>query len=155
MYHAVWVILGKKHILDEKLHAKYGEVVRIKPNQLSFIGEEAWRGIYMHRQGQPQMAKWGRGGANDKGAYSIINAPDDIHARQRKSLSHAFSEKAARILDIMARLLKLMPFSVERAGAPDHDVHRQPHFEYTSGCTRRTAFEYGAILQLDHIRHNR
>jgi hypothetical protein len=105
MFHAVWTMLGKKHILDQKLHAKYGEVVRIKPNQLSFIREDAWKDIYMHRQGQPQMAKRGRGTSNKNGAYNIINAPDDIHARQRKSLSHAFSEKAACIPDMAVTLL--------------------------------------------------
>jgi hypothetical protein len=139
-------MLGKKHILDEKLHAKYGEVVRIKPNQLSFTGEEAWRDIYMHRQGQPQMAKWGRGSSNDKGVYSIINAPDDIHARQRKSLSHAFSERAVCIAYIVATLLRLMLLSVKRAGVPDYDIHRHPHFKHTPGCTQRMAFEYGIVL---------
>lgn len=102
LYYSWWSMRGKRHMRDEHLHAKYGEVVRIKPNQLSFIGDNAWRDIYMHRQGQPQMAKFNRGGANKKGAYSIINAPDDIHARQRKSLSHAFSEKAVSHSQIRA-----------------------------------------------------
>lgn len=28
------------------LHAKYGEVVRVAPNELSFVCEEAWERIY-------------------------------------------------------------------------------------------------------------
>ncbi|KAF2101263.1 cytochrome P450 monooxygenase [Rhizodiscina lignyota] len=104
LYYATWSMRGKRHTLDEQLHAKYGQVVRIKPNQLSFIGENCWKDIYMHRQGHPQMAKFNRGGANKKGAYSIINAPDDVHARQRKGLSHAFSEKALREQEPLIKL---------------------------------------------------
>jgi hypothetical protein len=36
-------------ILPQKisaLHAKYGEVVRVAPNELSFVCEEAWERIY-------------------------------------------------------------------------------------------------------------
>ena len=34
----------------EKWHGKYGDVVRIAPNRLSFIGDSAWKDIYMHKQ---------------------------------------------------------------------------------------------------------
>jgi cytochrome P450 len=77
------------------MHAKYGEVVRITPNGLSFINDTVWRDVYMHRQGHPQMKKVMRARPVN-GAYSIISAPNDIHARQRKVLAHAFSEKAVR-----------------------------------------------------------
>ena len=40
---------GQKHTLVERLHEKYGEVVRIGPNELSFITETAWKDIYMYR----------------------------------------------------------------------------------------------------------
>jgi hypothetical protein len=40
---------GQKHAIVERLHAKYGEVVRIAPNELSLITETAWKDIYMYR----------------------------------------------------------------------------------------------------------
>jgi cytochrome P450 len=95
LYYAYYTIKGEKHKANAEVHAKYGEVVRITPNGLSFINETVWRDVYMHRQGQPQMRKVMRG-RTINGAYSIINAPNDIHARQRKALAHAFSEKAVR-----------------------------------------------------------
>lgn len=49
----------------------------------------------MHRQNQKQMQK-ALPRRQINGAYHIINAPDDVHARQRKMLSHAFSERALR-----------------------------------------------------------
>ena len=40
-----------------KLHEKYGDVVRLAPNELSFAVEEAWRDIYMHRRGHKEAKK--------------------------------------------------------------------------------------------------
>jgi hypothetical protein len=95
LYSSFWSVLGKRHHLDEWAHAKYGEVVRLSPERLSFIGNDAWKDIYMHKQGQPQFPKLNRlSNHKPPPAYSIINAPDDIHSRQRKALSHAFSERA-------------------------------------------------------------
>jgi hypothetical protein len=39
------------------------------------------------------MQKWASFNPGQK-AFHIQNAPDDIHARQRKILSHAFSDRA-------------------------------------------------------------
>jgi cytochrome P450 len=93
--HSVFYILrGQRSSYAKKLHERYGEVVRTKPNELSFIGQSAWKDIYMHRQGQKQMQKSERT-SSPIGGYSIINCPDDVHTRQRRLLSHAFSERAA------------------------------------------------------------
>lgn len=83
-----------------RLHDKYGEVVRVSPNDLSFIsGETAWQDIYGFRtgqhKGQQNMAKdpvWYPKAAN--GAPSILLGNDEVHSRGRRILSHAFSEKA-------------------------------------------------------------
>lgn len=88
---AFHTVLGKRSKHSEKLHAQYGDVVRTRPNELSFIGEHAWKDIYSHKQGHKQMAKAGR---PTGGVPSILNAGDDDHSRQRKLLSHAFSERA-------------------------------------------------------------
>jgi len=75
---AFYAVRGLRSKYNESLHAKYGPVVRTKPNELSFISEDAWKDIYMHRQGHKQMAKAGR-----SAGLSIIVADDDAHARQR------------------------------------------------------------------------
>lgn len=79
-----------------ELHETYGEIVRWGPDSLSFINESAWRDIYMVRQ--PQMKKIMKSRTLN-GAHSIIAAPEDVHARQRKVLAHAFSEKAVSMTD--------------------------------------------------------
>ncbi|KAF2768082.1 cytochrome P450 monooxygenase [Teratosphaeria nubilosa] len=82
------------------LHKKYGEVVRISPNEVSFTsGETAWQDIYGFRTGKMKghatMQKdpaWYPPAIN--GAPSILIANDEDHSRGRRLLSHAFSEKA-------------------------------------------------------------
>jgi len=76
-------------------HRHYGPVVRIRPNELSFITDSAWKDIYAHRQGHPQMPKIMRTKPIN-GAPSLMSANDADHARQRKLLSAAFSDHALR-----------------------------------------------------------
>jgi hypothetical protein len=86
---------GRYVSLNKRLHEEYGEVVRTKPNELSFISESTWKDVYMHRQGQPQMEKARRDHfSSDPTLFNIVNAPDDVHSRQRRSVSHAFSDRA-------------------------------------------------------------
>jgi cytochrome P450 len=73
-------------------HEKYGEVVRITPNQLSFTNERAWKDIYMHQQGKPQLKKVPLLPVQER-APNLLQAPDEIHARQRKMVAHAFSDR--------------------------------------------------------------
>lgn len=84
----------------KKLHDKYGDVVRVTPNEISFIsGETAWPQIAGFRtgdlKGHKNMQKdpvWYTPGP--KGVSSILVANDEAHSRGRRVLSHAFSEKA-------------------------------------------------------------
>lgn len=83
------------------LHARYGEVVRVSPTELSFIsGETAWQDIYGFRTGKnktPPYLKdrtWFPAAGN--GVYPIISADEATHSRVRRTLAHAFSDKALR-----------------------------------------------------------
>ncbi|EME87800.1 uncharacterized protein MYCFIDRAFT_71270 [Pseudocercospora fijiensis CIRAD86] len=83
-----------------ELHEKYGEVVRISPNEISFTSiDTAWPDIYGFRTGKMKGhlntlkdPAWYPPPMN--GAPSIIIADDDLHSKGRRVLSHAFSEKA-------------------------------------------------------------
>lgn len=79
-----------------ELHEKYGDVVRIGPNELSYNNGNAVKEIYTSR---PQMSKDKRFYASPKilnAANDIINADHADHSRFRRLLAHAFSEKALR-----------------------------------------------------------
>ncbi|KAJ5752860.1 hypothetical protein N7520_009777 [Penicillium odoratum] len=39
------------------LHKKYGDIVRIAPDELAFSHPDAWKDIMGHKNGKPEMAK--------------------------------------------------------------------------------------------------
>ena len=79
-------------------HDKYGEVVRFSPDELSFMGEQAWKDIHGHRD--PPLIKdplfYDSVKSSSNRAPSIFNAGPQSHPRIRKQLAYAFSEKALR-----------------------------------------------------------
>lgn len=81
-----------------ELHLKYGETIRISPNELSFTQSKAWKEIHGARN--PEFPKDHRRTAlPPNGYYNILNAPKDEHARFRRLLAHAFSEKVSIMLN--------------------------------------------------------
>jgi cytochrome P450 len=80
-----------------ELHHQYGNVVRIAPDELSFIDSEAWKAIYGTRVGHGQKAKDSRFYVPTiENAPSIIMSNDADHSRFRRLLSHAFSDASLR-----------------------------------------------------------
>ncbi|CAG8908965.1 unnamed protein product [Penicillium egyptiacum] len=93
------MILGGRFPQKTKaLHQQYGDVVRIAPDELSFIDGAAWKPIYGTRVGHGQKSKDYRFYAPTPGeAPSIIVSNDADHSRFRRLLSHAFSESSLRV----------------------------------------------------------
>ncbi|KAF2182923.1 isotrichodermin C-15 hydroxylase [Zopfia rhizophila CBS 207.26] len=80
-----------------KWHEKYGHVVRITPDTLSFTSSQAWTDIYGLKQSQqrgnlPKDPKYYI--KTPEGADTISTANDADHRRLRRIQAHAFSEKA-------------------------------------------------------------
>ena len=72
-------------------------MVRIAPDELSFVGPNAFRDIYGISPGHKDFPKnpiWIHPMVN--GLYSIHGANNPDHARIRRLLSHAFTDKALR-----------------------------------------------------------
>ncbi|KAJ0114884.1 hypothetical protein J7T55_004626 [Diaporthe amygdali] len=76
-------------------HRKYGDVLRLAPNELSFASVQAYRDIYGHvTTGKERFLK---SDAYDTEEPRISSVRDPaVHAAQRKALSHAFSARALR-----------------------------------------------------------
>jgi len=97
LYFIYWDLRGESHLKIKELHDRYGEVVRIAPNELSYNSSQAWQDICGHRQATKH-------GSFEKdvtffsrpfnGAQSIQTANDVDHRRMRRLQAHAFSEKA-------------------------------------------------------------
>ncbi|PTB65098.1 cytochrome P450 [Trichoderma citrinoviride] len=96
IHHAFYVRLelsGEGHKLLIPLHQKYGSVVRVGPDHLSFCHPDAMNDLSGHRKAnQPENGK-------EKNRVillpgSIIGANREDHARLRKSMANGFSNQA-------------------------------------------------------------
>jgi cytochrome P450 len=92
-----WTSTGQNQYKLKELHDKYGEVIRISPTALVYRSAQAWKDIYGHRKSgggsflkDPKFYIRGPNGPN------LLNADEADHARGRRLLSHAFSERALR-----------------------------------------------------------
>jgi cytochrome P450 len=86
---------GKYHQFTQAAHEHYGPVVRITPNELSFISAAAWTDIYARHNGKPPLPR-------DKTFFNnmlvdektLTMADDQNHARLRRALNPAFAPRA-------------------------------------------------------------
>ncbi|KAL8945861.1 MAG: hypothetical protein Q9222_007658 [Ikaeria aurantiellina] len=88
-----WIGRISHWLLD--LHEQFdSDVVRVSPDELSFISPSAWKDIYGTRQGS--INPFAKDAILHTGIDSIVSANDADHSRMRRLLSHAFSDKALR-----------------------------------------------------------
>ncbi|KAI1854401.1 hypothetical protein JX265_012435 [Neoarthrinium moseri] len=74
-----------------------GPVVRVAPNELSFIADGAWEDIYGFQKTGPNFEKSPLfiGAVNNLNGHTGISlAPNESHTRQRKALSAPFTNQA-------------------------------------------------------------
>ena len=91
-------LCGRQHIWIKALHDKYGEVVRIGPNDLVYCTPQVWKDIYGHKKKfeeqfskDPQLYT-----PTPNGTGGLIVTENSQHGRVRRLVSHAFSEQALR-----------------------------------------------------------
>jgi len=93
----ILLMRGRMPMTVKTWHDKYGPVVRVSPNELSFNSAQAWDDIYGHRPGRPNMHKDPiHVGSVDPipGVTTLTMADDANHARQRRAMAYSFSQKA-------------------------------------------------------------
>ncbi|KAH6684785.1 cytochrome P450 [Halenospora varia] len=88
--------IGPFHIAD--LHNKYGPIVRLAPDEVSFIDPAAWKDIYGHRvSGKGNFYKDPvHNGPDVSGVPGINRAIDGDHTRLRRLFAHAFSDRGLK-----------------------------------------------------------
>ncbi|CAF9942779.1 MAG: hypothetical protein ALECFALPRED_010018 [Alectoria fallacina] len=94
-YWTVW--LGRLPYSAKELHDRYGPVVRLNPNCLTFNTAQSWKDVYGIRPGRIQLPK-NRDALQEPEQFpSLIGVVNDgDHARVRGLLSPAFSDRAMR-----------------------------------------------------------
>ena len=87
-------IKGKLHDYFCDLHAQYGPIVRVAPDELTTIDASAWKEVYQRRPGLPKDPFARTPPPN--GAETLFTAEGHTHARIRRTFADAFSDKAIR-----------------------------------------------------------
>ncbi|KAL2272037.1 hypothetical protein VTJ83DRAFT_1408 [Remersonia thermophila] len=119
--HALRLVSGRIPQALHALHERYGPVVRVGPNHLSYTDPRAWRDVMGHRVEafihQPENRKSRlyyresvidrSGGLDDPAGKrkitSILDADREEHGRMRRALAHGFSERAVRAQEELVR----------------------------------------------------
>ncbi|KIN00076.1 hypothetical protein OIDMADRAFT_55967 [Oidiodendron maius Zn] len=98
-------ISGQLPLAIKELHDKYGDVIRIAPNELTYREPSAWKYIYRHRKhtAKPLVKDPYFYDLPPNGAATITYSNEADHSRQRRLLSHAFSDKALREQEVLIR----------------------------------------------------
>ncbi|CAO2650010.1 Nn.00g013020.m01.CDS01 [Neocucurbitaria sp. VM-36] len=89
---------GELHKRLKDFHTRYGPIVRVAPNELSYADAAAWKDIYANRPGHLPFQRnrtWFRKMRPDE-PNSIIGFDEDDHARYRRAFANSFSEKSLR-----------------------------------------------------------
>ena len=89
---SLWLIL----CYSTRPHEKYGSVVRVAPDELSYISSKCWNDIYGFRHGKPEMAKESPFYKSRSAPHALINSPKERHGFLRRLMSRGFSEAALR-----------------------------------------------------------
>ncbi|KAJ3478916.1 hypothetical protein NLI96_g9421 [Meripilus lineatus] len=96
MFWMTWVSKsGKRHIYLKKLHDKYGDIVRIGPNEVS-IREASAINPLMGTTGLPKGPNWPGRALHPAFSPLIIIQSHDEHSRRRKPWNRAFSTSSLK-----------------------------------------------------------
>ena len=88
---------GEQHVVDQRLHERYGPVVRIGPNSLLFSDPSAFESIYGFNKGIEKGEYYLMASNGDPAKAHIFAAQTDKQHRERsrKIVSTAVSQKTA------------------------------------------------------------
>ncbi|PTB50357.1 hypothetical protein M431DRAFT_541147 [Trichoderma harzianum CBS 226.95] len=134
-----WIsaISGRQVQWMQKLHSKYGPVVRYGPNELSYMDGSgaAWKAIHGHERGGrefPKAREWFVAPYN--GVYGINSAPaHEDHRRFRQVFAPAFSERALKRQEpIFQKNIDQLLSSLSQTSADGQSVNMVELYQFTA-----------------------
>ncbi|KAJ7164017.1 cytochrome P450 [Mycena crocata] len=94
---------GKQHNYYQELHRRYGDVIRIGPNDLSFSDKSAISPM-LGTKGMPKGHWWDGRMPENKTVRSLLSLRDpEEHSRRRRIWNRAFSASALKEYDLVVR----------------------------------------------------
>ncbi|KAI5921541.1 cytochrome P450 [Camillea tinctor] len=120
LWYARALTSGRYPFIMQEMHAKYGDVLRTSPNELSFANPETYKEIYNHANKDRKAFLKGPWYQRPEPEPSIVHTTDPLdHSMQRKSLSHAFSSKSLRDDEyVVQKYVTLFIEQLGKLGAP-------------------------------------
>ncbi|RDB16849.1 hypothetical protein Hypma_002466 [Hypsizygus marmoreus] len=109
---------GKQHLYIQGLHRRYGDIVRIGPNELSFCTPDAIAPV-LGANGMPKAAFWDGHFADQTEFRSLVGLRDpQKHAKLRRIWSRGFTSEALRAYQPLLdkRVSQLLDGLTQRAG---------------------------------------
>ncbi|KAL2139470.1 hypothetical protein VTI28DRAFT_5110 [Corynascus sepedonium] len=132
----VWALLRGTIVHDiQKLHRRYGPVLRIAPDEVTFTQPDAWNDIFVPRPGGQQFLKdptwWKAQPGMPESLLSAINP--DSHARIRKALSPGFTPRALKGQEpFVQRYVNLLVDRLRETTAKHPEIDIGPWFNFTT-----------------------
>ncbi|KAK2600174.1 hypothetical protein QQS21_005119 [Conoideocrella luteorostrata] len=157
---------GQLHTVTKAAHDKYGPVVRMSPNELSFISDTAWQDIYARHRSTPAMARDRTFFNNMLLHPQTITMADDIdHNRIRRSLNPAFSSQALLEQEpILQQNVSLLMDKLQEHAEHGYPLDLRAWYNYTTfdligdlafgetfGCLATSRFHEWAQMVLDYF----
>ncbi|KAF9884303.1 hypothetical protein FE257_001881 [Aspergillus nanangensis] len=164
------LLKGRLPLENKILHDQYGPVVRVSPNELAFNSAQAWEDVYGFKTGgRKNMHKDPiHVGSVDPlpGASTLTMADDDNHARQRRALSHSFSERALKEQEhIIQSYIDKLIHSLTRMADADEEFNMVNWLNFTTfdiigdlafgepfGCLDKGAFHSWVALIYETVK---
>ena len=157
---------GTLHDFTHSAHQRYGTVVRISPNELSFISTATWGDIYNRCEGKPPLPR-------DKAFFNdmlvdpntLTMADDHNHARLRRAMNPAFSPRALASQEpILQQNVDLFLGQLERRLGGSSPIDLSLWFNYITfdilgdlafgesfGCLGKATYHEWVGFVLDHF----
>lgn len=120
----------------QSLHSQYGEIVRILPDELSFVIPQAWQDIFNSRPPLPKPSIGIYRPVNGVSSFANTNNTED-HNRIRKVLNPAFSERALKAQEYILQgytdlLINRLREQIDSAGGGPKTVDVDSWYMFTT-----------------------
>ena len=157
---------GTYHLFTQKAHEKYGKVVRISPNKLSFISSAAWNDICAKRNRGPSLPQ-DRTFFNDMlvDKKTLTMADTENHARLRKAMNPAFSPRALALQElILQKNVNLFMHQLQKLATQGRQLDLRLRYNYITfdligdlafgesfGCLETSAYHEWVQFVVDYF----
>ena len=157
---------GTFHHFTQAAHQRYGAVVRISPNELSFVSAAAWSDIYAKREGKPPLPR-------DKTFFNdmlvdpntLTMADEQTHARLRRAMNPAFASRSLAVQEpILQKNVDLFLDQLQRLSLQGSAVDMRLWYNYITfdmigdlafgesfGCLATSTYNEWVSFVLDHF----